>query len=91
MTKKDLAEKIAAEFDMSKAEAGRVVDYFIDSITATLKRGDDVALAGFGKFEVRHRNAREARNPRTGETIQVPARKVPAFKAAKALKDVVNN
>jgi DNA-binding protein HU-beta len=73
----------------TKAGAEKVVDVLIDSIISTLKKGEDVSIAGLGIFTVKERAARTARNPRTGETVQVPAMSVPKFKAAKALKDAV--
>ena len=66
------------------------VDAVLDSITGALKQGDKVQISGFGTFEVRHRAARQGRNPQTGATIQIAASKAPAFKAGKALKDAVN-
>ena len=90
MNKTDLIDAVASEADVSKAEAARVVDAVIDSITRALKKGDTVTLVGFGTFQVRERAARSGRNPKTGETIKIDASKVPAFKAGKALKDAVN-
>ena len=90
MNKSDLIDAVASEADVSKAEAARVVDAVIDSITRALKKGDTVTLVGFGTFSVRKRGARTGRNPRTGETIKIKASKNPAFKAGKALKDAVN-
>jgi DNA-binding protein HU-beta len=75
---------------LAKAEAVKAVDAVFDSITSALKSGDTVALLGFGTFVVKARAARAGRNPRTGETIEIPASKVPGFKAGKALKDAVN-
>src|SRR4026207_1741309 len=72
------------------ADGTRAVDAVFDSITSALKSGDTVALLGFGTFVVKARAARTGRNPRTNETIQIPASKVPGFKAGKALKDAVN-
>ncbi len=89
MNKKELIEYIAESCDCTKADAGRMVDAFVEAVFSTLKKGDDVAIAGFGSFSAPKRDARTARNPRTGETIQVPARKVPKFKAGKALKEAV--
>ena len=74
---------------MSKAEAGRAVDAVLGSITDSLAAGTKVSIGGFGNFEVRDRSARMGRNPQTGETIHIAATKVPAFKAAKALKTAV--
>ena len=90
MNKSQLIEKIAAGADISKAAAGRALDAFTDAVTSALKDGDQVALVGFGTFSVRERAARSGRNPQTGATIQIPAAKVPGFKAGKGLKDAVN-
>ncbi|SLM64033.1 DNA-binding protein HU-beta [Dickeya aquatica] len=85
-----MVDKIAADADISKAAAGRVLDAIIGSVTDALKSGDDVALVGFGTFSVRERAARSGRNPQTGKEISIPAAKVPGFRAGKALKDAVN-
>ena len=90
MNKTELIEAVAGAADLSKADAGRAVDAVIDTITATLKGGDQVTLIGFGTFLVRARAARTGRNPQTGATIQIKAANAPAFKAGKALKDAVN-
>ena len=90
MNKSDLIDAVAGDADVSKAEAARVVDAVIDSITRALKKGDTVTLVGFGTFQVRERAARSGRNPKTGETIKIAASNNPAFKAGKALKDAVN-
>ncbi|MBG3128626.1 MULTISPECIES: nucleoid-associated protein HU-beta [Proteus] len=90
MNKTQLVDKIAANADISKAAAGRVVDALVASITESLQKGDDVALVGFGTFTVRDRAARTGRNPQTGKEIQIEAAKVPAFRAGKGLKDAVN-
>ncbi|OGT19176.1 MAG: DNA-binding protein HU [Gammaproteobacteria bacterium RBG_16_57_12] len=89
MNKTDLIDAVAESADISKAAAGRAVDSILDSIGGALKKGDQVNLVGFGTFVVRERAARSGRNPRTGETINIEASKVPAFKAGKALKDAV--
>lgn len=81
---------MADSADISKAAAGRALDAMISSISGALKKGDSLTLVGFGTFSVRSRAARAGRNPKTGETIQIKAAKVPAFKAGKALKDAVN-
>ena len=81
---------LLAAADLSKADASRAVDGVIGAVTQALKSGDQVTVVGFGTFLVRQREARSGRNPRTGETIQIKASKVPAFKAGKALKDAVN-
>ncbi|MBS0968273.1 DNA-binding protein HU-beta [Chimaeribacter arupi] len=90
MNKSQLIDNIAAGADISKAAAGRVLDAIIESVTDTLKQGEEVALVGFGTFTVRERAARTGRNPQTGEEIAIPAAKVPGFRAGKALKDSVN-
>lgn len=90
MNKSQLIDKIAANTDISKAAAGRVLDAFIDSVTGTLKDGEEVALIGFGTFSVRERAARKGRNPQTGKEITIPAGKIPGFRAGKSLKDAVN-
>lgn len=90
MNKSQLIDKIAADAELSKAAAGRALDSFTSAVTDALKSGDQVALVGFGTFTVRERSARTGRNPQTGETINIAAAKVPAFKAGKALKDAVN-
>ena len=90
MNKSDLIDAIADSAGLSKADAGRALDGFVDAITGALKAGQSVSLVGFGTFSVRDRAARTGRNPRTGETIEIAASKNPAFKAGKALKDAVN-
>ena len=89
MNKAELIDAVASSTDMSKAEAGRAVDAVLGSITDSLAAGTKVSIGGFGNFEVRDRSARMGRNPQTGETIHIAATKVPAFKAAKALKMAV--
>lgn len=89
MTKADLVDAVADEGEISKRQAGQVVDLILDEITAALKKGERVALTPFGSFVVRARRAREGRNPKTGERIKIAARKVPAFVAGKSLKDAV--
>ena len=88
MNKTELINAVAAN-GLSKKDAEVAVKAVLDSITDALKNGEKVQLIGFGTFEVRERAEKEARNPRTGETIKVPAAKVPAFKAGQALKDAV--
>ncbi|MFC6635405.1 MULTISPECIES: HU family DNA-binding protein [Microbulbifer] len=90
MNKSELIEAIAASADIPKAAAGRALDAMVDSITGALKKGDQVALVGFGTFAVKERAARTGRNPRTGDPIEIAAAKIPNFKAGKALKDAVN-
>ncbi|HAK35482.1 MAG TPA: DNA-binding protein HU-beta [Pantoea sp.] len=90
MNKSQLIDKIAADADISKAAAGRVLDAFTSSVSDALKGGEEVALVGFGTFSVRERAARTGRNPQTGKEITIAAGKVPGFRAGKALKDAVN-
>lgn len=89
LTKKDLVDHVAEQCDMTKADAERALTSVFDMVTSSMVKGDDVAIAGFGVFTTSQRAAREARNPRTGEVVNVPAMKVPKFKAGKALKDAV--
>ena len=91
MNKTELIDAIAAAADLPKASAARALDAVIDSVTDSLKKGDQVSLVGFGTFSVKHRNARTGRNPQTGATIQIAASNVPSFKAGKALKESVNS
>jgi DNA-binding protein HU-beta len=90
MNKAELIDAVSGQTGLAKAEATKAVDAVFDSITTALKSGDTVSLLGFGTFVVKGRAARAGRNPRTGETIEIPASKVPGFKAGKALKDAVN-
>lgn len=90
MNKNDLVAAVADTADLSKADAAKAVDAVFDSITGSLKGGGEVRLVGFGTFSVANRKASTGRNPRTGETIQIPASKQPKFKAGKGLKDAVN-
>lgn len=90
MYKSELIAKIAEKTELDRKQAAAALDATITSITEALKAGDKVALLGFGNFEVRTRAARQSRNPQTGETIEVAAKKVPAFKPGKALKDAVD-
>ena len=89
MNKAGLVEAVNAQLGTTKVQAEAVVDTIFDTIVNTLKKGDEVSIAGIGKFTVKHRAARDARNPKTGATVKVAACKVPKFSAAKALKDAV--
>jgi DNA-binding protein HU-beta len=89
MNKQGIADAVHAVLGGTKVQAEQVLDVVIDSIVNTLKKGEEVSIAGLGIFSVKARAARQARNPRTGETIPVPAMNVPKFRAAKALKDAV--
>ena len=90
MNKAELVDAIAGKTGESKAAAGAALDATLDIIGAALARGEKVQLTGFGTFERRHRAARMGRNPRTGAAVPIAASNVPAFKAGKALKDMVN-
>lgn len=90
MNKSELIADVALRADITKKDADAAVNAIVDSITHALEIGDKVQLVGFGTFEVRTRGARTGRNPRNNEEISIPASKAPAFKAGKALKDVVN-
>jgi DNA-binding protein HU-beta len=90
LNKNDLVAAVASRTGLSKTDAAKAVDGFIDSITAALKKGAEVRLVGFGTFSVSRRAATTGRNPRTGERIQIPASNQPKFKAGKALKASVN-
>ncbi len=90
MNKSDLVDAVATACESSKTDAACAVDAVLDTVTNCLKKGDSVALVGFGTFSVKRREARTGRNPRTGESIQIKASNVPSFKAGKALKDAVN-
>ncbi|MEK7133409.1 MAG: HU family DNA-binding protein [Patescibacteria group bacterium] len=89
MNKASLAEAVHNKIGGTKKAADEVVDMIFDSIVKTLKNGDEVSIAGFGIFIAKERKARTARNPRTGETVNVPAMKVPKFRASKNLKEAV--
>lgn len=89
MNKADLINKVSEELGTTKADAERAIELIITSIEKTLKSGQEVSIAGLGIFSAKMRNARTARNPRTGEAIEVPAMRVPKFRPAKALKDAV--
>ncbi|EKU94245.1 HB [Alloiococcus otitis] len=87
--KSELIDKVAQATDLTKKDASAAVEAVFDSITETLSNDEKVQIIGFGTFEVRERAARKGRNPQTGDEIEIPASKVPAFKAGKALKESV--
>lgn len=87
MNKATLIAKIAEQTDLNRKQAENALNAFIDVVTEVLKEGDKVQLMGFGTFEVKERAARTGRKPSTGETIEIPAKKIPGFKAGKGLKD----
>ena len=90
MNKTELIAVVAEKTGMTKKDAERVINATVDTITEKLVAGEKVAMSGFGIFEVKAREARVGRNPRTKETIEIPATRLPAFKASKALKDIVS-
>ncbi|MBD5139748.1 MAG: HU family DNA-binding protein [Ruminococcus sp.] len=90
MTKAELINAVAEKSELTKKDAEKALNAVVSSITDALASGDKVQIVGFGTFEVRERSAKEAINPRTKEKIKVPAKKAPAFKAGKALKDSVD-
>ena len=90
MNKLELISAIAKKTDLSKTKAQDVLNSALEAIKGSLKKGQRVQLIGFGTFLVRQRKARQGRNPKTGETIQIKARKVPAFQAGSEFKKVVN-
>lgn len=89
MNKADLIDAIRDALGSTRADAERAVELMIELIGKTLKKGDEVSIAGLGIFQAKMRAGRTGRNPRTGEVIKVPAMRVPKFRAAKALKDAV--
>ena len=89
MTKKELVSAMAEKTEQTKVKTAEMLDALIEVVSETLSNGEEVAIAGLGKFEVRERAARNGRNPQTGEAITIAASKVPAFKASKTLKDAV--
>ncbi|MEA4942085.1 HU family DNA-binding protein [Oscillibacter sp.] len=89
MNKAELINAVAAKTEVSKKEAEAVIAATLDAITAAMQQGDKVQLVGFGSFEVKNRAERIGRNPKTKEEIKIPASKIPAFKAGKALKDSI--
>ena len=89
MNKQELISKIAEKADISRKDATAALTALITSITEELKVGEKIAIPNLGTFEVRERAARTGKNPRTGEAVEIAAKRLPAFKSAKALKDVV--
>lgn len=89
MNKQAIAEKVQEVLGGTRVQAEQAVDAMIDSIVGTLKKGGEVSIAGLGIFSTKMRKARQARNPRTGAMVNVPAMKVPKFRPAKALKEAV--
>lgn len=89
MNKEELIDAIAKDANLSKAAAGQALNSVLNAITGALTKGDKVTLVGFGTFETRDRAAREGRNPQTGETIKIAAKRVPVWTPGKALKDAI--
>ena len=90
MTKADLVEKVTAVGDLTRRDGEVVVETIFDAVIGALKSGDKIEIRGFGSFRTRQRNSRIGRNPKTGERVDVPAKKVPYFKPSKELRDLVN-
>jgi integration host factor subunit beta len=91
MTKAELVERVADKINLTKKQTETSVNILFNSITEALSKGDKVELRGFGSFRIRHRNPREGRNPKTGDAVYIPAKKVPFFKAGKDLREMVDN
>lgn len=90
MKKAEFIDAVAERGNMQKSDAAAAVEAVLETISDTLKNGDQISLVGFGTFLVRRREARQGRNPRTGEAIDIPASNMPSFKAGKGLKESVN-
>lgn len=90
MTKSEMADKLAEKINVKKQQAEEIINIFTNSIIEALAQGDKVEIRGFGSFRVRHRNEKEGRNPKTGEKVFVPAKKVPFFKTGKDFREVVD-
>ncbi|MFQ6103683.1 MAG: HU family DNA-binding protein [Candidatus Glassbacteria bacterium] len=89
MTKADIVERISATTGLTKKDTAMVINRFFEVVTEALSQGNNIEIRGFGSFKVKTRRARKARNPRTGETVDVPRRLVPTFKPSKELKDII--
>ena len=90
MTKADLVEKVTRLGDLTRRDGEVIVETIFDAVIGALKSGDKIEIRGFGSFRIRQRNSRIGRNPKTGERVEVPAKKVPYFKPSKELRDLVN-
>lgn len=90
MTKADLVDEVAGKVDLTKKEAEAIVNSVFDSIVQSLQSGEKIELRGFGSFRIRSRKPRIGRNPKTGEKVEVPSKKIPYFKPGKELKDLIN-
>jgi integration host factor subunit beta len=90
MTKAELVEEVTRLGDLTRRDAEVIVETIFESVVGALRTGDKVEIRGFGSFRTRQRNARTGRNPKTGATVEVPAKRVPYFKPSKELRDLVN-
>jgi len=90
MTKADLVEEVSKVTELTRKDSEVIVDTLFESVIKALRTGDKLEVRGFGSFRVRQRNARVGRNPKTGDKVEVPAKKVPYFKPSKELKDLIN-
>jgi integration host factor subunit beta len=91
MTKAQLIDEVARVADLSRKHAELIIDIFFQSIINALERGEKIELRGFGSFRIRQRNARQGRNPKTGDTVSVPAKRIPYFKPGRELKELLNS
>ena len=91
MTKADLVEKVTSLGDLTRRDGEVIVDTIFGSVIGALQKGDKIEIRGFGSFRIRQRNPRIGRNPKTGDRVEVPAKKIPFFKPSKELKDLVNH
>ena len=91
MTKADLIEEVARLVEVTRKDSEVIVETIFDSVVNSLRAGDKIEIRGFGSFRTRQRKARVGRNPKTGERVEVPAKKIPFFKPSKELKDLVNS
>jgi integration host factor subunit beta len=90
MTKADLVEKVTGLGDLTRRDGEVIVETIFDAVIGALKSGDKIEIRGFGSFRIRQRNSRVGRNPKTGDRVEVPAKKVPYFKPSKDLRDLIN-
>ena len=91
MTKAQLIDEVARVADLSRKHSELIIDIFFQSIVSALEKGEKIELRGFGSFRIRQRNARQGRNPKTGETVSVPAKRIPYFKPGRELKELLNS
>ena len=91
MTKAQLIDEVARAADLSRKQSEQIIDIFFQSIVSALEKGEKIELRGFGSFRIRHRNARQGRNPKTGEAVAVPAKRIPYFKPGRELRELLNS